>query len=278
VGKWVKSNKQYQITTPNPEQVVLAQANSEFREVLNRADLAIPDGGGVIWAIKRAAPMQVTQNYFSSNRLRKEVISKLSQRRKAVYPPQFAEQFGRVNGKKNRFWQPAFSNFKRLSGVGLMVALCKLATRKGWRVMLLGGKDGVAEKAAKQLTINNQQLTITSFLGTQDISKETKEERKRVINKINDFRPHLLFVAYGAPYQELWIAKNLPLLRARVAMGVGGAFDYLAGKVPRAPKWIRNMGLEWLYRLIREPWRLKRQLALVKFIWLVLNEKSMIDR
>lgn len=146
-----------------------------------------------------------------------------------------------------------------------------------WRQMRRNLKIDWLRKLDK-LTINNQQLTITSFLGTQDISKETKEERKRVINKINDFRPHLLFVAYGAPYQELWIAKNLPLLRARVAMGVGGAFDYLAGKVPRAPKWIRNMGLEWLYRLIREPWRLKRQLALVKFIWLVLNEKSMIDR
>lgn len=83
----------------------------------------------------------------------------------------------------------------------------------------------------------------------------------------------ILFVAFGAPKQEMWISKNLNKIPVKIAIGVGGAFDYISGKTLRAPGFIRNIGLEWLFRLIAQPWRIKRQLALLEFIWLVIKEK-----
>jgi len=77
-------------------------------------------------------------------------------------------------------------------------------------------------------------------------------------------------VALGHSKQEKWIVQNLPKLKVKVAMGVGGAFDYFSGKVPRAPKWIRDLGFEWLFRLMIQPWRIKRQISLVKYLWLVM--------
>jgi N-acetylglucosaminyldiphosphoundecaprenol N-acetyl-beta-D-mannosaminyltransferase len=83
----------------------------------------------------------------------------------------------------------------------------------------------------------------------------------------------ILFVALGAPKQEFWINKNLDKIPVKVAIGVGGAFDYISGKTPRAPTFIRSVGLEWLFRLVVQPWRIKRQLALIEFIRLVVKEK-----
>ena len=151
-----------------------------------------------------------------------------------------------------------------------MVNLCQLAAKKGWKVFLLGGMEGAAEKAAEEL---NSSLKIETDQGVKDIKNEKKEENERIIRKINQFQPQLLFVAYGAPYQEKWIAKNLPKLKVNIAMGAGGAFDYISGKVGRSPQFVREIGLEWLWRLIREPWRIKRQLALIKFLLLVIKEK-----
>jgi N-acetylglucosaminyldiphosphoundecaprenol N-acetyl-beta-D-mannosaminyltransferase len=80
----------------------------------------------------------------------------------------------------------------------------------------------------------------------------------------------ILFVAYGAPEQDKWIARNLARLDVKMAMGVGGSFDFIAGLVPRAPQWMRDAGLEWLYRLIRQPWRFRRMLRLPRFVLSVL--------
>jgi len=82
-----------------------------------------------------------------------------------------------------------------------------------------------------------------------------------------------LFVAFGAPKQEFWISENLNKIPVKVAIGVGGAFDYISGKIPRAPRFIRNIGFEWLFRLVVQPWRMKRQLSLIKFAWLIAKEK-----
>jgi N-acetylglucosaminyldiphosphoundecaprenol N-acetyl-beta-D-mannosaminyltransferase len=86
----------------------------------------------------------------------------------------------------------------------------------------------------------------------------------------------ILFVAFGSPKQEIWIAENLSRLPVKVAIGVGGAFDFVSGKVKRAPVFARKLGLEWLFRLIIEPWRIKRQTRLIKFIFLVCKEKFKI--
>lgn len=81
-------------------------------------------------------------------------------------------------------------------------------------------------------------------------------------------------MAYGAPRQDLWIARNAPRLNARVAIGVGGALDFAAGKVPRAPRWMQRAGLEWLFRLLREPWRWRRMLRLPRFVWAVIRNRE----
>ncbi|MGB3020405.1 MAG: WecB/TagA/CpsF family glycosyltransferase, partial [Microgenomates group bacterium] len=84
---------------------------------------------------------------------------------------------------------------------------------------------------------------------------------------------HLIFVAFGSPYQEKWIYENRASLQGITCIGVGGAFDFLSGRVARAPKLIQSIGLEWLYRLMRQPWRWRRQLQLPVFIYLVLKQK-----
>ncbi len=87
---------------------------------------------------------------------------------------------------------------------------------------------------------------------------------------VNTSGADILFVAYGAPEQDKWIARNLPRLRVKMAMGVGGAFDFIAGVVPRAPQWMQRLGLEWLFRLYLQPWRIGRMMRLPRFVLAVL--------
>lgn len=244
VGKWVKSSKKYQITTPNPEQIILAQKDYRFREILNKSALAIADGVGLVAAARLLK--------FKVKSLKFKVIAARLKRSATIY--------------------------QRLSGIDLMIELCKLAAKKNWRVFLLGGRNNVAQKTAaaiNNLTIKqfNNRLKIEYFEGAKNIKEESEREKKEAVRRINNFKPDILFVAYGAPWQEKWIGDNLPQLKVKVAMGVGGAFDYLAGKVKRAPFWIRKIGLEWFWRLLNQPWRLRRQLALIKFVYLVIRER-----
>ena len=102
-------------------------------------------------------------------------------------------------------------------------------------------------------------------------------EEADIVKRIRAVRPDLLFVAYGAPAQDLWIARNLERLGVPVCMGVGGTFDFIAGVAPRAPLWMRQKGLEWLYRLWKQPWRWRRMLALPHFAVLVLRQKLFHD-
>jgi len=164
----------YFIVTPNPEQIVQAQEDEEFRKILNSADLAIPDGMGL-----------------------------------------------RLVGVKTR-----------VTGIELMEVLMKM----GKRVMLVGGKRGWPDLA-----------------------------------KINKVKPDFLFVGLGAPKQEKWVARHFDSLRSlsvKVVMVVGGAIDQLDNPTLRPPRFMDQMGLGWLYRLVRQPWRWQRQLRLLKFGWM----------
>lgn len=167
----------------------------------------------------------------------------------------------------------------RISGTDLMEKLCALAAKNGWGVYLLGGAPGVALKSITALKNRYPGLNGWAKSGPElNLSPDTchlspKQEIARVVRRINLRKPDFLFIAFGMGKQEKFIYDNWDKLNVKLAMGVGGAFDYLSGQVPRAPKWVRNLGLEWLYRLLREPWRWRRQLALCKFIWLVIKEK-----
>src|SRR3989344_500617 len=164
---------------------------------------------------------------------------------------------------------------KRLTGREMMISLCQLAASRKKRVFLLGGRPGVAAAAADQLTSRFNGLKVASWPGVKDITKESSVELAQTLGRIESHRSDILFVAYGAPRQELWVAKNLTDLQkigVKIIMVVGGAFDIIAGKLPTAPKGIQSSGLEWLWRLIFEPWRFKRQLRLVKFWWLIFKQ------
>jgi len=156
---------------------------------------------------------------------------------------------------------------ERVAGVDTVRTLCRKLSRHH-PVFLLGAGEGIAVKAAKELKKMNAHLQI---VGTHAGSPRD-EDVKEIIAKIQEAKPHLLLVAFGAPAQDLWINEHLKELPSvRVAMGVGGTFDFLAGKQKRAPLWMRTVGLEWLVRLVWEPKRVGRIFkAVVVFPILVL--------
>lgn len=156
----------------------------------------------------------------------------------------------------------------RVTGVELTRRLAELAAERGYRVFLLGAAPGVAAAAAAALAAAYPGLIIAGcFAGSPDPRHEPFLRQL-----IAAAEPDLLLVAYGHPRQDLWIARNQPHLGVPVALGVGGVFDYLSGRVPRAPAWMRRLGLEWLYRLACQPWRWRRVVdAVPRFAWLVLR-------
>ena len=171
----------------------------------------------------------------------------------------------------------------RFAGVDLVESLSGRVAREPITVGFLGGGPGVAEKTAECLRKKFPGLKM-NFAREEwpsdklDARKSIHPLTSTVKNPSSTFY-HLpssidiLFVAFGAPKQEFWINDNLEKIPAKIAIGVGGAFDYISGKTPRAPLFLRSIGFEWLYRLVLQPWRIKRQLALLEFIWLVIKEK-----
>lgn len=153
-------------------------------------------------------------------------------------------------------------------GIDLMEELIKQSLDYGFTIGFLGGEEGVAEKAAKCLRKKYLKIKIVFAESGGEVDKEGNilrgAKRREVIPPVD-----ILFVAFGQPKQEKWIVKSLPRIPVKVAMGVGGSLDYLSGKVQRAPLFIRKLGFEWLFRLIIQPWRLKRQLALIKYLQLI---------
>jgi len=162
---------------------------------------------------------------------------------------------------------------ERVAGSDLFPLLCGRARDKGLRVMLLGGGDGVAQAAASNLSAKYPGLQILAY--TPSIGFDAKpEECARIVDCINEYRPHLLFLGVGTPRQERWIAKYQESYCPCVSMGIGGSFDFEAGRIKRAPRLMRKTGLEWLYRLLKEPRRLFRRYLVddMRFFALVLRE------
>ena len=158
----------------------------------------------------------------------------------------------------------------RVTGTDLLQHIAAHAENIGWRLFLLGAGEGIAAEAA---AILRQRHPNVQIVGTY-AGNPTADEAAHIIEMINQSQADILFVAYGAPKQDLWIAKYREQLTVRVAMGVGGAYDFVVGKVQRAPRWIQKTGFEWLYRLLQEPWRWRRMLRLPVFLLLVLRYRS----
>jgi N-acetylglucosaminyldiphosphoundecaprenol N-acetyl-beta-D-mannosaminyltransferase len=208
--------KVHHVCTINPEFMMIAQRDINFYNILNRADLCVPDGVGLLWAAKR---------------------------RNTPLP-------------------------QRVTGSDGVPIIAERAAQKGWHLFFLGAAPGIAEQAANILRAKNPRLQI---VGTYSGSPAPDEE-DALVQMVNNSNADILFVAYGAPEQDKWIARNLPRLQVKMAMGVGGSFDFIAGTVPRAPLWMQKMGLEWLFRLYLQPWRIWRMLRLPRFVLAVLLE------
>lgn len=202
------------VATPNPEIVMAAREDRTLRHALARADLAIPDGGGLLLA-------------------------------------------ARLWGRPLR---------EQVRGSDLTNRLLELAVGRGWRVFLLGGAPGVANTAAVRIKERWPGVRIVGTYAGRADAEHDAATRGAVAAA---GRVDVLLVAYGASRQEGWMVRNLPGLDVGVALGVGGTLDFLAGRVPRAPRWVRRARLEWLFRLIRQPWRWRRQLRAARYFPLV---------
>jgi N-acetylglucosaminyldiphosphoundecaprenol N-acetyl-beta-D-mannosaminyltransferase len=153
-----------------------------------------------------------------------------------------------------------------VTGTDLIPPLAALCARRGFRLFLLGAAPGVAAELAARLRTTHPQLEVAAYHGSPDPSSD-----EETLKLIRAHRTQVLLVAFGAPKQELWIDRVKDRVGAVVGMGVGGAFDYLTGRVPRAPLWMRRAGLEWLHRLMNQPWRVRRMAVLPVYAIKVLS-------
>ena len=170
---------------------------------------------------------------------------------------------------------------ERVTGFDLSIKLLEIANEKGYSLYLLGGKEGVAKKAGENILKRYPNIKLAGFhhgyFKGSHTGYNNHEEEMEIIDEINKAKPDIIFVGLGFPKQETWIAANKDRLPGKVIIGKWGTMDVLAGKSKRAPEIFQRLGLEWLYRLIQEPRRIKRQLALPKFMLHVLFNRRVIQ-
>lgn len=159
---------------------------------------------------------------------------------------------------------------ERIPGIELAEGLLSQASSKGWRVFLVGGAEGVAHRAAEVL---KERLPDLEIVGTHHGFFRSGEEEQEVIAQIEREKPHILLAALGVPRQEKWLAAHLGTLKVPLAIGVGGSFNVWAGVDKRAPGWVRKINMEWFYRLVRQPWRIKRLAVLPVFVLSVVGSR-----
>lgn len=211
----------FHIVSLNPETLVRAQDDTEFRDILSEGDIQLIDGVGIIWG-------------------------------------------GSLLG---------IEVGERISGVDFMEILLKNMQIEGLRVLLLGGEADLADKLAICYEKKYPAISFKGLAGISDISQPKISEEQGIFSIVADYKPQILFVAFGSPWQEKWIYRHKRQLNGIVCMGVGGGFDFASGRIPRAPFWVRAMGLEWLFRLFKEPWRWRRQLRLIQFLYLIFMQR-----
>ncbi len=170
---------------------------------------------------------------------------------------------------------------ERVTGFDLSMKILEIANKEGYSLYLLGGKEGVAEKAGRNIEEKYPNINIVGyhhgyFKGSHIGEKEHPEELA-IIDEIVKKKPDIIFVGLGFPKQEIWIEENKDKLPSKVVIGNGGTMDILSGNTNRAPEIFQRLGLEWFYRLIKEPSRIKRQLVLPKFMLQVLFCKDVVE-
>lgn len=237
--------KKYWIATVNPEFIMEAQKDVNFKNILGKTDLNVVDGIGLVWA-RELTRQPVSFSDYQIIKFIKRIPVALLVGVKVLR-----------GGYKDQV----------ASGADLIVDLVKIAKKMDKKIFLLGGWENRAEKTAEFLMSNY----LISNKKIEYCKGEPGVTNSEVVKKINNFKPDILLVAYGMKKQEFWIYNNIDKLNVGLVMGVGRSFDYYSGALKRAPGWARKMGMEWLYSLIKEPKRLKRQMVLPRFVWKILK-------
>lgn len=156
----------------------------------------------------------------------------------------------------------------RITGIDCMEMLCREANDKGYKIFLYGAKKDIIKEAKKRLEEKFENIKIVGAIDGYEKNND------KIIKEINKSKADIIFVALGSPKQENWILENKDKVCIKIFQGVGGSFDVISGNIKRAPIWMQKIGLEWLYRLIKEPKRIFRQIKLVKFLVLVLFKRN----
>lgn len=207
IASFLNEPRPHFITTPNPEIILYAHKHSDYRDILNKADLALPDGAGLIFA----------------SRIQNQPLP------------------------------------ERVSGTDMVPEIARLASARSLKIALIGGlNEDVIHRAATVMLEQGHQVVYAEH----GVSAEHWNDRtfhEKIVKELNEAGAQVVFVAFGHPKQEQWIdAYRSQLPMVRLFMGCGGALDFIAGAAKRAPAWMRQAGLEWLWRLVTEPKRFKR--------------------
>lgn len=170
---------------------------------------------------------------------------------------------------------------ERVTGFDLSIKILEIANEKGYSLFLLGGKEGVAKAAGENIIKKYPNIKLVGyhhgyFKGSH-IGHNNHEEELSIIHRINEVKPDIIFAGLGFPKQEIWIDANKNRLKGKVIIGNGGTMDILSGNAKRAPEVFQKLGLEWLYRLIKEPSRIRRQMVIPKFMLYILFSKNVVD-
>ena len=236
LDKIVRMDKNVYCVTPYSELIVFALNDTEYKKVLNKAEISLPDGIGVLWAAK----------YLSS------------------------PQIGLIKSLFAILFNPKYIRLviqEKISGSDLIYDIAKLAAEKNYSISLVGGSDNVAVQSSYELKKLYPDLNIKLALSDRPFDDS-------IVKEISESNSDILLIAASPPKQETWMADNIQKLNVKAVLGLGGTFDYLAKKRPAAPNFMRSAGLEWLWRLITQPWRIKRIWnAVPVFVWKVYRYK-----
>ena len=229
IGEFFDNDELNYIYTPNPEIVMRAGRDEEFKKIINSASLNLCDGIGLMIASK----------------LKKKPLK------------------------------------SRVTGYDTSIKILGLMNERHLSLFLLGAKPGIAEKAIERINNDYPNIVIAGynngyFNGSHN-GHASSDEEEVLIQKINDSKADTIFVGMGAGYQEKFIYYNKDKLKTKLAIANGGVIDVLAGNVKIAPAFIRKIGMEWLYRLIKEPKRFKRQLDIPKFLMKIIFTKNAVE-
>lgn len=169
---------------------------------------------------------------------------------------------------------------ERVTGFDMSINMLKIANENNYSLYLLGGKDGIAKDAVNNIKKDYPNVKISGyhhgyFKGSHTGDLDSEDENN-IINEINSKSPDIIFVGLGFPKQEIWIDSNKDKIKSRVIIGNGGVMDILSGNAKRAPDIYQKLGLEWLYRLVQEPSRIKRQMVIPKFMFKVIFGKDVV--